>query len=109
MQIISDEKTVRTNTVHDLRDFNSQTLAEQAKKGEQLISMKLASEKALGLMGDDIIKISRQNETFNKNEISCFDERWLEESETKLSKQFNDEKIAMLIMSRKEEDMIKQY
>ena len=35
MQPISNDKTVRSETVHDLKDFNSQSLSTQAKKGEQ--------------------------------------------------------------------------
>ena len=33
MKIISNDKTVRSNTVQDLKAFNSQALATQAKKG----------------------------------------------------------------------------
>ena len=32
MQIISNDKTVRSNTVNDLKEFNNQSLATQAKK-----------------------------------------------------------------------------
>ena len=39
MQIFCNDKTVRSDTVQDLTEFNSQTLATQAKKGEQLVSM----------------------------------------------------------------------
>ena len=34
MQNISNDKTVRSDTVKDLKDFNSQSLATQAKKKE---------------------------------------------------------------------------
>ena len=33
MQIISSDNNVRSNTVQDLEDFNSQSLATQAEKG----------------------------------------------------------------------------
>ena len=33
IQIISNDKTVRSNTVQDLKDFKSQSLKAQAKKG----------------------------------------------------------------------------
>ena len=33
-QIVSNVKTVRIDTVHDLKEFNNQSLATQAKKGE---------------------------------------------------------------------------
>ena len=36
MQIISNEKTIRNDTIQDLKEFNSQSLSSQAKKGEQL-------------------------------------------------------------------------
>ena len=39
MQIISNDKTVRSDTIQDLTDFNSRSLTSQAKKGEQLVSM----------------------------------------------------------------------
>ena len=32
MQIISTDKTVRSNTVNDIKEFNNQPLATQAKK-----------------------------------------------------------------------------
>ena len=45
MQIISNEKTVRNDTIQDLKEFNSQYLSTQAKKGEQLVSMMSAIKK----------------------------------------------------------------
>ena len=36
MQIISTDKTVRNDTIQGLKEFNSQSLATQARKGEQL-------------------------------------------------------------------------
>ena len=47
MQIISNDKTVRNNTIQDLKEFNQQSLTTQAKKGEQLVSMMPASKKLL--------------------------------------------------------------
>ena len=58
-------------------------------------------------MGDDIVKSSTKNEPF-KNKIGSHDEKWLEESETKLLKRMDDEKIANLIMARVEKQMKKQ-
>ena len=34
IQILSIDKTVRINTVQDLKEFNSQSLSTRAKKGE---------------------------------------------------------------------------
>ena len=45
MQIISNDKTVRSNTVNDLKNFRNQSLATQAKNGEQLVNMMPAIEK----------------------------------------------------------------
>ena len=45
MQIISNGKTVRSNTVNDLKEFNNQSLKTQAKKAEQLVSMVPAIKK----------------------------------------------------------------
>ena len=42
MQIISNDKSVRSDTVK-LRDSNSQSLTTQAKQGEQLVSMMRAN------------------------------------------------------------------
>ena len=46
-QIISNYKTVRSNTVNDLKEFNNQSLAKQAKKGEQLEARCLLLKKLL--------------------------------------------------------------
>ena len=55
MQIISTDKIVRSDTIEDLKEFNSQTLTTQAKKGEQLFSMMPAVRTAFNLLGDDIV------------------------------------------------------
>ena len=39
MKIFSNDKTVRNDTIQDLKEFNSQFLSTQAKKGEQLVFM----------------------------------------------------------------------
>ena len=100
-------KKVRNDTIQDLRDFNQQSLATQAKKGEQLVSVMPAIKKAFDLMGDDIVDLSTENDAL-KSKISDYDERWLEESKAKLLKQIDEEKIANLIMSRMKKQMEKQ-
>ena len=82
MQIISNDKTVRNATVQDLKEFNSQSLSTQAKKGEQLVSMMPAIKKAFILLGDDIVELTTGNDAL-KNKIGSYAERWLEESEKK--------------------------
>ena len=66
MQIISSDKTVRNDTVQDLKEFNSQSLSIQAKKGEQLVSMMPAIKKAFNLLGDDIVELSTENDALKK-------------------------------------------
>ena len=107
MQLSSNDKTVRNDTIQDLKDFNQQSLTTQAKKGEQLVSMMPAVKKAFNLMGDDIIELSTENDAL-KNKIGSYDERWLEESKAKLLKEIDDEKRANIIMSRMKKQMNKQ-
>ena len=57
---------MRSDTLQDLKDFNSQSPTRQAKKGEQLIAMMPAIKKAFSLMGDDIVELSTENETLKK-------------------------------------------
>ena len=99
MQIISIDKTVRNDTVQDLKESNSQPLATQAKKGQQLVSMMPAIKKAFDLMGVDIVDLSTENDAL-KSKIGDYDEKWLEESKNKMLKQIDYEKRANLIMSR---------
>ena len=91
MQIIANVKTVRINAVRDLKDLNAQSLSTQVKKGEQLVSMMPAMKKAFNLMGDDIVELGTESDAL-KNEIGSYDEKWLEESKTKLLRQIDDEK-----------------
>ena len=107
MQLSSNDKTVRNDTIQDLKDFNHQSLSTQAKKGEQLVSMMPAIKKAFNLMGDDIVELSTENDAL-KNKIGSYDERWLEESKLKLLKEIDDEKRANIIMSRMKKQMNKQ-
>ena len=106
MQIISNDKTVRNDTIQDLKDFNSQSLTTRAKKGEQLVSMMPAIKKVFDLIGDDIVDLHTENETL-KNQIGDCDQKWLEESKAKLLKQVDDEKRANLIMLGKKKQMEK--
>ena len=107
MQISSSDQSVRNDTIQDLKDFNQQSLTTQAKKGEQLIVMMPAIEKAFNLLGDDIVDLSTENDAL-KNKIGDYDEKWLEESKAKLLKDIDDEKRANLIMSRMKKQMNKK-
>ena len=62
MQSISNDKTLRSDTIQDLKEDNSQSLTTQAKKGEQLVSMMPAMKKAFNLLGDDILDLHTENE-----------------------------------------------
>ena len=106
MQIISNDKTVRNDTIHDLKEFNQQSLTTQAKKREQLVSMMPAIKKAFYLLGDDIVDLTTENDAL-KSKIGSYDDKWLEESKAKLLKQIDDEKRANLIMSRMKKQMEK--
>ena len=106
MQIISIDKTVRNDTIEELKEFNSQSRTTQAKKREQLVSMMPAIKKAFNLLGDDIVELSTENDAL-KNKIGSYDEKWLEESKAKLLKQIDDEKRENLIMSRMKKQMDK--
>ena len=107
MQNNSDGKTVRSDTIQEIKDFISQPLSTRVKKGEQLISMMPAFKKAFNLLGDFIVELSTQNEAL-KNQIGDYDEKWFEDSKAKLLKQIDDEKGAMLLMSRMKKQMNKQ-
>ena len=104
MQISSNDQRVRNDTFQDLKDFNQQSLATQARKGEQLVSLMPAIIKAFNLLGDDIVELSTKNDVL-KNRIGEYDQKWLEESKAKLLKDINDEKRANLIMSRMKKEM----
>ena len=108
MRIISNDKTVRNDTVQDLKEFNSQSLLTQAKKGEQLVSMMPAIKKAFNLLRDDKVDLSTENEAL-KIKIGSYDENWLEESKLNFLEQIDDEKRANLFMSRMQKQMNKQY
>ena len=58
-------------------------------------------------MGDNIVELSTENESF-KNNIGSYVEIWLEESKAKLLKRIDDEKTTNLILSRKQKQMKKQ-
>ena len=107
MQIIFNDKTVRSDTVPDLKVFNLQSPTTQPKKGEQLVSLMPAIKKAFDLMVDDIMELSTENE----NKLGSYDEEWkrLDESQAKLLEQIDDDKRSNLIMSRMKEQMNKQY
>ena len=105
MQIISTDKTVRSDTIQDLKEFNDQSSTTQTTKGEQLVSM-MPAIKAFILLGDDIVELSTENDA-SKNKIGPYLEKWLDESEAKLLTQIDDEKRANLVTSRMKKQMEK--
>ena len=107
MQLSSNDKTVRNDTIQDLREFNQQSLTTQAKKGEQLTAMMPAIKKAFNILGVDIIELSTKNDVL-KNQIGEYDQKWLEKSKAKLLKDINDEKRANLLMTRMKKQMNKK-
>ena len=64
---------MRNDFVQDSEEYNSQSLARQAKKGEHSISMMLAIKKDFDQMGDDIVEISTKKESL-KYKIESYDE-----------------------------------
>ena len=62
MQKVSTDKTVRNDTIEDLKEYNSQSLTTQSEKGQQLVSMMPAIKKAFKLMEDDIVDLHIENE-----------------------------------------------
>ena len=107
MQTISNDKTVRNDTLQDLKGFNSQSLSTRAKKGEQLAPMMPATKKDFDLMSNDIVYLSKEDKTM-KNQIGDYDGKWLEESKTRLLKKIDDEKRAILNMYKMKKQMEKQ-
>ena len=90
-----------------MKVFNNQPLTTQAKKGEQLVSMMPANKKSFSFLCDNIVQLSTKIDAL-KNQIGCYDEKWLEESKAKLLKQINDENRAQFIMSRMKKQTNKQ-
>ena len=72
---MSNDKTVGSDTVQNLKNFNSQSLTMQAKEGEQLVSIMPANEECFDLMGDDIVELPTKNESL-ENEIGSYGEKW---------------------------------
>ena len=107
MEISATDKLVRANTIEDLKEFNSQSLQTQAKKGEQLVAMMPSIKKAFTILGDDIVDLSTENDAL-KEKIGDYDEKWLQESKEKLLKDMNDEKRSSLIMYRMRKQMNKK-
>ena len=63
--MISNDKTVRGDTLLDLKEFNNQSIATEAKR-EQLASIMPATKKAFDLIGDDIVELSTGNDALKK-------------------------------------------
>ena len=82
MQIISTDQTVRRDTVQGLKDFNSQSLATQAEKGKQLVSLMPANKKAFNLMGDHKVELSPENDAL-KSKLGSYDEKWFRDQRKK--------------------------
>ena len=92
--------------MNDLLEINNQSLATQAKAGEQLVDRMPPIKKAFDLLDDDIVELSMENETL-KYKIGSYDQQWFDECKLKLLRQIDDEKSGNLIMSRLKKQMEK--
>ena len=106
IQIFANDKTVRIDTVQDLKQFSNQSLATQARKGEQLVSMMPAIKNAFNLLADDIVELFTENDAL-KYKVGCYDEKLLHEPKVKLLKQMDDERRANLMTFRMKNQMEK--
>ena len=106
MQFISDDKTIRSDTIQGLKDFFLTISNNTSQNGGQLVSMIPAIKKPFDLMVDDIVKNYTENDAL-EIKTGSNDEKSLEESKAKLLKQIDDEKRAKLIMSRMKKQMKK--
>ena len=106
-QTFSNDRIVRKIKGKYLKDFNSQSLAAPAEKGEQTVSTMPAVKQPIDLVGDDIVELSIENESL-KNKVGSYDDKCLEESKGELLKQVDDGKTGNLLMSRMEKQMRKQ-
>ena len=107
MQNISNDKNRRSNTLHDLTDFNSKSLATQAEKGEELVHLILVIKKVFDIMVDDIVELSTENQS-SKNEVGSHDKKAFEETKARLSEQFDDDQRGKKYTSRMEFSTQKQ-
>ena len=82
MQIISTDETVKNDTVNDLKELNNQSLATQAKKGEQLVSMMPAIKKAFNLIDDDMVELSTEIDAL-RTKIGSYDKNGKKNLKTK--------------------------
>ena len=85
-----------------MKDFKSQSLAKQAKKGEELVFLMLSSKKSFVLMGDDLVELCTEKEVLGNKQCDN-DEKWLEASKAKLLKQIDDERTAKFFRTRMDE------
>ena len=72
--------------MQDLKEFNSQSLATQAKKVEPIVRMMPAIKKGFNILDDDIVELTTENNAL-KIKIGDYDEKWLQDSKDKLLKQ----------------------
>ena len=100
IQSISNDQTLRSDTVQGLKVFNSQSSAKQAEKGDQLVSLMPAITKAFDLLGDDIVELYTEKDALKKT--GAYDAKWLEGSNTKLLKLIDEAEKANLVLSRKQ-------
>ena len=100
MQIVSSDKTVRSDTKEKKRI--QQPIFNYSSEKRRAISFHDACyQENFNLLRDDIVELHTENENL-KNKIGSYDEKRLEDFKAKLLEQISDEKRANLTMSRME-------
>ena len=60
IQLASNDKTVREETIQDLKNFESQSSMTQAKTGERLLAFLPAIEKRFITLGDEVMELKTE-------------------------------------------------
>ena len=96
MELISNNKTGRSDTIQNLKDFNKQSISNPTGEKEQILAM-----------GDDKVESSNKNGTLKSKEGS-HNETMLEKPETTLNQKIDKEKTVAIIIARMNEQLFKE-
>ena len=61
LQLASDDKLRREETLRGLKDYKSTSLLTQPKRGDDLVALLPANKKGIFILGDEIMKLDTEN------------------------------------------------
>src|SRR5215469_10151030 len=106
LEYVKSNQVTRNKIREELIELNKQNISTRAKKAEELTANLVVYNEAVVMMGDEIFELGVENQAL-RDQLGEVDDKWLNESKSRIVCGYNDEKKNKFILDRMRRQMKK--